>query len=464
MHTSRCFVTKNARLLLMIACMIPGLLYAQGIIITSGANLVVNGNANLVINDGGFNNGGTFVPGTGTVTFTGTASSSVTTIGGASTLNFYNLGFNKSAGGAKLNKSIAVANNVIMQQGTLDLSTFNLDLGTTGNISGETAATSISGTAGGAVLRTVNLNAPTAFNPGNIGIEITSAANLGLTTIKRGHAQQVSASGYSIYRYYDITPANNTGLNATVKFSYLDAELGSVNENELKLWASANNGATWALLGADAQDATANYVLKNGVNQLNRLTLASSVANPLPVSFISFTGQIIVNNVALKWVTGFESNNHHFEVERSFDGKNFSTITEVQPSGNPAGATYQHSDVNPFSNGASVYYRIKQVGNDGKYAYSKVIYFTRAALANKFIGAYPNPTNGPLQLRFTSNGLIKTTVLQIFNNKGQLVEAKRLNVQAGLNDIQYNINHLAQGLYTIRLSGFGLNGIAIIKN
>ncbi len=436
---------------------------AQGVTITTGANLVINGNANLVINDGGLNNSGVFTSGTGTVTFSGTASSLITTLGGTSSLNFYNLSINKSSGSAKLTRNISVSNNVLLQMGSLDLSTFDLDLGSTGNISGESASAFITGLSGGSVLKTVNLNAPNAVNVGNMGIEITSAANLGLTTIKRGHMQQVSSSGYGIYRYYDIIPANNTSLNATVKFNYRDQELGSINENELKLWSSANNGSTWNLLGADALDASANFVLKNGIGQLNRLTLASSVNNPLPVNLVSFTGQIAGNNIILNWSTSLELNNSHFEVEKSVDGRNFSVFATVRSSGNALGGNYQSTDANAFGSGNAVYYRIKQVDVDGKHTYTKVIYFTKGTITNSFIGVYPNPSNGPLQLRFISNGAVKATILQILDVSGKTVASARLNVQAGLNDIPFDVSGLSQGTYMIKLSGFDFKTITIIK-
>jgi hypothetical protein len=454
---------KTSLLVLMLSCFAFQAAMAQGLTVTSGGNLVVNGNVNLIVKDGGFNNSGTFTPGLGTVTFSGTAASTITTIGGSSAFSFYNIGFNKSAGNAKLSKGISVSNAVLMQQGSLDLSTFDLDLGTSGSISGETPTSFINGSSGGTVLRTVNLNAPTAANPGNIGIEITSAANLGPTVIKRGHQQQTNSSGYSINRYYDIFPTNNTGLNATVKFSYLDAELASINESELKLWTSATTGGLWTLLGADAQDASLNYVLKNGVGQLNRFTLASSVTNPLPVRFLSFNGQVVGNNIVLNWATGFELNNHHFELEKSFDGKNFSGFSKVLPSGNAGGANYQSTDFNAFTSN-DLYYRIKQVNNDGTYSYTKIIYFSKGKYANKVIGVYPNPATGPVHIRFTSNGDEATTLLQVFDSKGLMVASKQLTIQAGLNDIPYDISQLAQGVYIIKLSGIDQHGINIIKN
>jgi hypothetical protein len=436
--------------------------YSQGVTITGGVNLVVNGSAHIVINDGGFNNGGVFSAGTGTVSFTGTASSSVTAIGGSSAISFYNIGFIKSSGSARLLQSISVSNNVGMQLGNLDLSGFDLNLGSTGNIVGESSSSYITGTAGGNVVRTIILNAPNAVNPGNTGIEITSSANLGPTIITRGHAQQTTSSGYSIYRYYDIVPANNTNLNANVRFSYTDAELAGINESELKLWSLSPNG-NWNLLGADNQDVNANYVDKSSINSFSRLTLASTVSNPLPVTFVLFNGQVAGNSAALQWHTGTEINSRHFEVERSFDGRNFLSVATVNGSGNVTGSVYQHFDNTVFASRTMAYYRIKEVSKEGRYTYSKAILLATGSVANRLIGAYPNPVSGPLHLRFTTDGREKFITLLVFNQSGQIVASKLYNVQPGLNDITYEMSGLTQGSYIMRFAGLDIGPVYVIK-
>jgi len=436
---------------------------AQGVVITSGANVVVNGNANLVIADGGLSNAGTFTPGTGTVTFTGTANSTITTIGGTSSLSFYNLAINKTGGSAKLVRNIGVTNNVTMTSGVLDVSAYNLDLGTTGNISGESTVAYITGGTGG-VLRSVTLNAPSAVDPGNVGIEITSAANLGVTTIKRGHQQQVSASGYSIDRYFEITPANNTALNATVKFYYRDAELAGINESELKMWSSADNGVTWNLLGADAQDATNNFVTKSGIQQFNRITLASAVANPLPIQLMSFTAELFNSNVYLNWTTSFELNNHHFELEKSVDGRNFSSFAKVIAAGNATGTSHQYNyiDIKPLESGV-LYYRLKQVNNDGSFTYSKTILINKGNLSNILVSAYPNPTSGPVHIRFVSDKAAKAT-LMVTDMKGHVVITKEILTLKGLNEFTQDFSRLAQGTYYVQLNGIDDKTLKVIKN
>jgi Secretion system C-terminal sorting domain len=117
-----------------------------------------------------------------------------------------------------------------------------------------------------------------AVNPGNLGAVITSAQNLGSTTIRRGHiaASNVVASKPSINRYFDITPTNNTGLNATLRFNYFDAELNGRTEAWLGLWRSNDNGNTWTGAGFGTRDAVANFVQQTGINSFSRWTLSDN--------------------------------------------------------------------------------------------------------------------------------------------------------------------------------------------
>ena len=265
-------------------------MYAQGII--NNANIVVSGKAFIIVHNGSFINNKTFKAGNGTVEITGSAVSSKSVIGGSAALTFKNLIINKTVNAAFLSANINVNGKLNMKKGNLDLKGFNIDLGSdAGTILNEKESSHIIGTSGGNVIKTVTLNAPNAINPGNIGIEITSTANLGLTVIKRGHQQQAGlGSGKSIYRYFDIIPANNANLNATLKMYYFEKELAGETESDLKFWRSKDNGNTWTEIGSNANDTINNWVLKNKIKSLNRFTLAAVTAS-------TFSNNDFENNV-----------------------------------------------------------------------------------------------------------------------------------------------------------------------
>jgi hypothetical protein len=159
-------------------------------------------------------------------------------------------------------------------------------LGTSGSINGETETSRIF-TLGNGYVEVVNvLNAPASANPGNLGAIISSTKNLGSVTIRRGHLAPTNVSGTTpgIRRYYDILPAIDNGLKATLRFQYFDIELNGLNEGTLGLWKQGTR--TWSNEGYTTRSAVNNYVEKIGIGTLSRWTLSGAL-NPAPVTAIN---------------------------------------------------------------------------------------------------------------------------------------------------------------------------------
>jgi G8 domain len=94
-------------------------------------------------------------------------------------------------------------------------------------------------------------------------------------------------------------------------------------------------------------------------------------ASTLPVTFISFSALTQSGSVDLAWSTSVELKASHYEVERSADGTNWSTISYVMAAGTTtAQSNYSYKDKSV--NGTVAYYRIKEVDIDGQTAYTMV--------------------------------------------------------------------------------------------
>jgi hypothetical protein len=259
---------------IMAACL-PFSLFAQGIQITPGLHLVVSGAPSLVFNNASLVNNGDFLADSSTVLFTGDGTTAGSFIGGNRPISFFNLSVNNPGNDIELRNNIAVYGRIAMSGGNLQLNNNILDLGNSGSISGETSNSCITGSNGGIIKITAMLNAPQAVNPGNIGVEITSDANLGLTVITRGHELGASFNGISgIQRYFDFVPETNMDLHATLRFFYLDGELAGNNKNKLAVFSSTGGTGNWAFQGRDNTDQVANWVMKSSIDQLDRFTLA----------------------------------------------------------------------------------------------------------------------------------------------------------------------------------------------
>ncbi|MEM6724646.1 MAG: hypothetical protein AAF598_11445 [Bacteroidota bacterium] len=265
-------------LLFLLACMlISQLVIAQTNLVIGGGNLRINGSSFITLNNAQWVNNGQFVAGTGTVLIVGNAIDSLSAIGGDSTTTFYNLSLNKATNGSQLKQTIQVDNALTMTRGNLDLNTHNLDLGSAnGRILSESDTSRILGPNGGFIVKTVTANAPSNLNPGNFGVQLTSAEDLGIVTVRRGHVvQNLDAPGNtsrSIDRYFEFEAANNVDLNVSGQIQYLDSEVNNFNaEAFLGFWRQ--DSSLWFNMVKTSANSTTNTITVDNINLLSRWTL-----------------------------------------------------------------------------------------------------------------------------------------------------------------------------------------------
>lgn len=431
----------KSTILILLTLLCNYLLSAQ-LTITPGTQFSVSGDARLTLQNSDLVNNGNLQFATNSTTlFTGNASSSIS---GSQPLRFFTMEIAKSGGQSViLQKKIAASGEVAFITGFLNLNGFDLDLETTGDLVQERGDSRIIGPNGGRVMISANLNAPANSNPGDLGVFITSAQNLGDVTIKRGHQSQ-NGNGItkSIFRYYDISPANNTNLNATLQFNYFDEELNSLNENSLVLFKSENT-TDWSIQGFTSREAIANFVEKNGINSFSRWTL-SDVNNPLPLVFTIFNANCDGNKVILAWKTAQEQNTSHFDIERSNDGIHWLVIGHLPASGNSSGEkSYLFTDNNPLQNAN---YRVAEYDVDGRIQYTSII----RSLCNRTesFNMWPNPHHEMIFLNInTANE--SQAIVKIFDSRGVLVKLQKSTVLAGSNQLRIDTRTLPNGVYTL---------------
>jgi Secretion system C-terminal sorting domain len=335
----------------------------------------------------------------------------------------------------------------------MNVKNYTVDFGSNASIINESETNRITDDNGNSGNATTvrNFAAPLAnVNPANIGVEFVSAPALGNTTITRFATAFVlnGSSAGLIRRYYNIQPTNNTALNASVRFYYLDAELNGVVENSAVLWKSTNNGLSWTQIAPDARNTTANWVQKDNVNDFSYWTIGNS-NSALPIILSSFNSMCKDNGAHLLWTTEFEQNSEKFIIEKSKDVLNWKEIGVIDAKGNPSNYQFQDAEA------GKVYYRLKQVDRDGSFTYSKVL-ASDCEVKSITLMLYPNPAVNYTELVFNSNEQFNTGI-QVFSNNGQLVQNIQASVQKGLNKIRINTQQFASGTYIIKVNSDKLN-------
>lgn len=174
---------------------------------------------------------------------------------------------------------------------------------------------------------------------------------------------------------------------------------------------------------------------------------------PLPVELLNFQGTKINSASYLTWTTGTEINAAAFEVERSLDGINFSHIGTVNASGNSDNSiSYEFVDGDVSEVNATVYYRLKQVDNDGYFEYSKVISISHDSEALS-VNVFPNPAQKGENLHVTILSDENSEVhLKLYDRLGKEIVSSRGTVSPGSNELVMNVSDISSGLYILEVS------------
>jgi hypothetical protein len=448
---------------------LPLAVFAQGFKVQTGTNVVVSSAAKIVLSENAsFENAGNFTHGNGEVIFSGNVDQE---IAGTSTSTFYDLDINKSAGDLLAAADFNVDNELKMTSGQLDLQNATVDLGTSGSIVNETETNRIKvgniTTNTGTIQATRTINSVTDFNPGNLGVLISTNVNMGSITVVRGHqVQQGSGSftgNYSVARYYEVPNIGQLDANDQVKLHYWDAELNGHTEANLEIyqWVEEGSAPAWWTPLLSSVNAGSNLVSPGAVpysdyfdppnwypfNFTEVFTLGSK-DNPLPVELTRFEGTCHGEFAILQWETASEQNNEMFFVERSIDGEIFNVIGAIDGAGDSnQPLAYEFYDTKPLP---KAYYRLKQVDFDGAFEYSNIINLSCNDVPDPMFTVYPNPFKSELHV-MVSDLPEYAFLLELYTIEGkQIMQEKLFAPSEGLHKI-LQLDNLVPAMYVIRV-------------
>jgi hypothetical protein len=163
----------------------------------------------------------------------------------------------------------------------------------------------------------------------------------------------------------------------------------------------------------------------------------------LPVDILFFAGKLVNNKVVLTWNIANEINLNRYEVERSFNGTNFTALATINATNSN---TYTYTDHAETNRGRRVYYRLRKVNNDGSFTYSEV--FTIHLPNNVKFTVYPNPAKDYIIIQL--NSLVdKKVQIQLTDVAGKVVLSNMFNTVNGT--INIATNQLTKGVYLVKL-------------
>jgi len=299
----------------------------------------------------------------------------------------------------------------------------------------------------------------TSVNPLIIGLTAAGVADIG-AKVNIGFNPAIVSPNTAVNRTWSIKPVGLLPANLAVSFGYSDlgAGLGDGNpgfsytaNNEVGLY----DGSNWQIIslpGGIVPAGTNPYAISQVI--LSSL-LVPNIITPLVVG--NLTSVLSVSNIinlsavkagstaVLKWdVTELTAAVSRFEILRSADSRNFTSIGTALVQGNQAYYSFADNSLLPGIN----YYRVKIIDHDGGYKYSVI-----AAIINKEAGILltsllPSIVNSGVMLAISSaaKGPLQLTVTDM---QGRIVKKISTTLYAGSNQLSIDCAGLAAGTYQI---------------
>lgn len=150
--------------------------------------------------------------------------------------------------------------------------------------------------------------------------------------------------------------------------------------------------------------------------------------------------------VQLDWSAVNETAGRQYDLQRSSDGRTFTTVTTLPATAGGGAANYNYTDHLPVGSRGDWYYRL-QVRDEGKFSWSAVRKVTIDAV-EKAVRIYPNPATDYINLSTGTAG--SDWQVDILSANGSLVQ-RETYLQSNLLHVSFR-NRLSAGTYFVRLT------------
>jgi len=394
---------------------------------------------------------------------------------------FYNLTLDNSAGATLTGGNLSIANNLTLTAGILALGTNDLIITpTTGGLSGTFSASNYIETNSSGILRMSATSGGAIYPVGDDYNPIT-IADAGAHVFDVGVSDAVTdgnnnpVTDWSVNRTWTVTSPSSATITVTTQWTEpTDLTSGGHYDNTdaFIAYRDVSNTFTWTPMTSSDISAQSNpYTLTSPSTisttggDIYDFGVGLGSASALPVSLVSFTAQYQDNHVNLNWATASEQNNAYFDVERSLDATNWTSVGQVQGHGT-SDVYNNYVDVDNLQGvipSGTFYYRLKQVDFNGNFIYS-MIRSVDISSSPSAISAYPNPTNNILNISWASNSE-DNTILRLINTVGTTVYEQTVRGM-GIIQKQVDMTGLADGVYYLQImsANGGIINQAVNKN
>ncbi|KUG25951.1 chitinase [hydrocarbon metagenome] len=336
-------------------------------------------------------------------------------------------------------------------------------------------------TDGGSVLP-VSVTQPTTtgansldFEDALVGLDINVTTTDNITCDYFGNGAPVSGSlppGINNAAEYFWVVTSDGIVFTDGKISIPIAVLNGVNDASKLRWLKrGNSGDPWTDIGGTVVGGNLESTV--AFSTFSEFTVGSTDdSNPLPVELILFEGLNTEEGVILRWETATEVNNYGFEIERQvssieYQDSSWVKLSFVQGHGTTnSPKEYLFTDSNLPDTGSTVSYRLKQIDNDGTFAYSKIVTVDLSSITSveeeipveySLAQNYPNPFNPTTTIEYSIPKSVLVSI-KIYDLLGREVRTLvNEEKSAGRYEVSFDGSELSSGIYVYSLKAGDFN-------
>lgn len=170
---------------------------------------------------------------------------------------------------------------------------------------------------------------------------------------------------------------------------------------------------------------------------------------PVPVKWEDFFVDVQQDEILLNWIVSEQINVSRYEVQRSADGTSWDAIGSVFAKPGTGKLNYVYRDGNPVP--GNNFYRIREVDEDGKYTYSKILKIEFFNQQKKAVSIYPSPFRSSINIRLSNSSLNRIQIM-ILDASGKIIDRKYHQPVSGTEIITWNnLDKLAPGVYQVQI-------------
>jgi hypothetical protein len=223
-----------------------------------------------------------------------------------------------------------------------------------------------------------------------------------------------------------------------------------VSNSSLSIVSSAGTPITFRLYAYGGTGTTISNVSNWRIDDLS-VRVSVTEASPLPVTLSAFKAFETASGVRLQWSNLNEGDIAQYSLERSSDGRNFTSLKQLAALKNDGGiAEYQLTDPSPLA--GNNFYRVKAVDKGGETVYSDIIRINLDG-GSASLNLYPNPVrDNHLQIQINQLPVGRYT-MRIYNCLGGVITSQLFHHNGGSLSQTVVIDNLKKGVYILEING-----------